>query len=320
MLTYILFAIGFAVLIKGADYLVEGASSLASRLGVSALVIGLTIVAFGTSAPELIVNLLASISGNTDIAIGNVLGSNIANILLILGVSAAVYPLTVQRSTIWKEIPFALLAVVVLWFMVSDKILDGATANVLSRIDGLILISFFIIFLYYVFGIAKQGAAEGEAANQIAASSTGKSLVMITIGLVGLVIGGKWIVDGAVALASGFGLSEALVGLTIVAVGTSLPELATSIVAAYKRNTDIAVGNIVGSNIFNIFWILGVSATISPLAFAEALVTDVMMTVVATILLFVVLFVGSRHTVDRWQGWFFIVVYIAYLMYLIARG
>lgn len=318
MLTYILFFIGFAVLIKGADLLVEGASSLAARLGVSALVIGLTIVAFGTSAPELIVNLLASYSGNTDIAIGNILGSNIANILLILGVSAVVYPLTVKRSTIWKEIPFALLAVVVLWFMVSDQVIDGAGQNILSRIDGLILISFFIIFLYYVFGIAKQGGENTE--EKIVVLPTYKSLGMIALGLVGLVVGGKWIVDGAVTIATSFGLSEALVGLTVVAVGTSLPELATSIVAAYKRNVDIAIGNVVGSNIFNIFWILGVSAIINPLPFAAALVSDVAMAVVATILLFAVLFVGQRHTVDRWQGWFFVAVYIAYVAYLVARG
>lgn len=317
MIVYVLFVIGFALLIKGADLLVAGASSLAARLGVSALVIGLTIVAFGTSAPELVVNLLASFNGNTDIAIGNILGSNIANILLILGAAAMVRPLTVGKGTVWKEIPFALLAVVVLGFMANDLLIDGAKTSAITRIDGLLLIAFFCIFLYYIFGIAKQGTASEETT---AVYSYTKSAVMVLSGLVGLVIGGKWIVDGAVTIATNAGISEALIGLTIVAVGTSLPELATSIVAAYRGNVDIAVGNVVGSNIFNIFWILGISSIISPLPFAPALQTDVVVTVLATIVLFLALFVGNRHVIERWQGVGFIILYGAYLVYLVMRG
>lgn len=317
MITYILFFVGFAALIKGADLLVSGASSLASRLGVSALVIGLTIVAFGTSAPELVVNLLASFNGNTDIAIGNILGSNIANILLILGITAIVYPISVGTGTVWKEIPFSLLAVIAMGVMANDMLIDGAATSTITRIDGLLLISFFVIFLYYIFGIAKQGAGQEELPTQYSYS---KSAAMILLGFVGLVIGGKWIVDGAVMFATSLGVSEALVGLTIVAIGTSLPELATSVVAAYRKNVDIAVGNIVGSNIFNVFWILGLSATISPLPFMPLLQSDLLVTFVATSLLFFALFVGKRHTIERWQGIAFVILYVAYLAYLVMRG
>lgn len=322
MLTYVLFFVGFVLLIKGADLLVDGASSLAGRLGVSALVIGLTIVAFGTSAPELVVNLLASIQGNTDIAIGNILGSNIVNILLILGISAVFYPLAVQKGTVWKEIPFALLAVVVLAFMANDVFFDSAQSSVLSRIDGLILVSFFVIFLYYIFGIAKKDSANTEEVvtdNEVQLTYL-RSLTMVVGGITGLVLGGKWIVDGAVTFAESLGVSEALIGLTIVAVGTSLPEMATSVVAAYKKNVDIAVGNIVGSNIFNIFWILGLSATIRPLPFSSSLTVDLLVTLGATVLLFLALFVGKRHTIESWQGWVFIALYIVYIVYLIVRG
>lgn len=317
MINILLFILGFVLLIKGADWLVSGASSLASKLGISALVIGLTIVAFGTSAPELTVNLLASFNGNTDIAIGNILGSNIANILLILGVSAIIYPLAVQKSTVWREIPFALLAVIVVGFMANDVFFDGASESMLSKIDGLILMSFFTVFLYYIFSIAKSGVSDDQ---EIVVFSNTKSVAMIVGGLVGLVVGGKWIVDGAILFATQLGVSEALIGLTIVAVGTSLPELATSAVAAYKKNVDIAVGNIVGSNIFNIFWILGISATISPLPFSAELGTDVWVTIGATVLLFLSLFVGKRHVVERWQGAAFIAIYVLYVLFLITRG
>jgi len=318
MITFVLFVVGFVLLIKGADYLVSGASSLAYKLGVAPLVIGLTIVAFGTSAPELIVNLFASVSGNTDIAIGNILGSNIVNILFILGLCATIYPLTVQKSTVWKEIPFALLAVIVVAFLASDILIDGASMSQLTRIDGLILISFFVIFLYYIFGIAKQSPTdEGEKPVEM---SLLRSWLFIFGGLVGLVIGGKWIVDGAIVFAQSLGVSESLIGLTIVAIGTSLPELATSVVATYKKNSDIAIGNIVGSNIFNIFWILGVSSFITPLPFSPLMTIDILVTFGATLLLFLALFVGKKHTIEKWQGIVFILLYIAYIVFLLGRG
>jgi cation:H+ antiporter len=318
ILTYLLLLVGFVFLIKGAHFLVDGASSIAKRLGVSTLVIGLTIVAFGTSAPELIVNIFASIKGNTDIAIGNILGSNIANILLILGISAVIFPLAVQRGTVWKEIPFSLLAVLVVAVMANDAFFDGGSFSGLTRSDGLVLIAFFTIFLYYTFGISRAQAADA-AETPIRQHSLPRSCFMIGAGLAGLTIGGKWIVDGAVALATGFGVSEAVIGLTIVAVGTSLPELATSAVAAYKRDVDIAVGNIVGSNIFNIFWILGVSAIIAPLPFSSILMRDVLVAITATLLLFIVMFIGKKHTLERWQGAGFIALYVAYIIFLIVQ-
>lgn len=319
MFTYVLFFIGFALLIKGASLLVDGASSLAKRIGVSSLVIGLTIVAFGTSAPELIVNILASINGNTDIAIGNILGSNIVNILLILGISAVIYPLSVKQGTVWKEIPFAFLAVVVIVFMANDTWIDKVSVSALTRIDGLVLISFFVIFLYYIFGISKEKSSD-VADPETPVYSLLKSSFMIIGGLVGLVLGGKWIVDGAVAFATSLGVSEALIGLTIVAVGTSLPELATSAVAAFKKDVDIAVGNIVGSNIFNIFWILGISAVIRPLPFSPLLASDLLVTMLATLFLFLFLFVGKRHVIERWQGVCFILLYVVYVVYAVVRG
>lgn len=320
MITYVLLVLGFVALIKGADWLVDGASSVARRLGVSALVVGLTVVAFGTSMPELVVNLLASLNGNTDIAIGNVIGSNIANIFLILGVAALIYPLTVARSTVWKEIPFALLATFVVAVLAQDTLVDGESVSALTRGDGLILLCFFVIFLYYIFGIAKESANTVPAEAAEPEQSWSYSLGLIAAGLAGLVIGGKWVVDGAVAFATALGVSESLIGLTIVAVGTSLPELATSAVAAYRKNVDIAVGNVVGSNIFNIFWILGVSAVITPLPLSPLLAQDILVAVIATLLLFATLFVGRRHVLERWQGGLFVLSYVAYLIFVIWRG
>lgn len=318
-MTYVLFLVGFVFLIKGAGFLVDGASSLAKKLRVSNLVIGLTIVAFGTSAPELFVNLYASFKGATDIAIGNIVGSNIVNILFILGISAIIFPLKVSSSTVWKEIPLSLLAAVLVLVMANDKLVDELGFNSLTRSDGLALIAFFIIFLYYTFGIAKIENGEQET-DTVKLYSTWKSVGLIVLGLAGLVLGGQWIVSGAVEIANYFGMSDALIGLTIVAVGTSLPELATSAVAAYKKNSDIAVGNIVGSNIFNIFWILGVSGLISPLAFKPELNFDLLVLVGTSVLLFVWMFLGKKHTLEKWQGAVFILLYIAYIAAIVSRG
>lgn len=315
MLTYILFVIGFIILIKGADLLVDGASSIAYKFKISPLVIGLTIVAFGTSAPELVVNIFASSSGNSEIAIANVLGSNIANILLILGVSAFIYPLVSKRSTVWREIPLCLLAIVVVAFLANDTLIDKVTPSVLSRIDGFILLSFFIIFLYYTFGIAKVSGEKNDL--NIKKYSLGKSSLFILLGLVGLVFGGEWIVNGAVKIAEHFGLSQSLIGLTIVAIGTSLPELATSAIAAYKKQTDIAIGNVVGSNIFNMFLILGLSSVIRPLPFNPVANIDIFMTIGATLILFSLMFIGRKHVIEKWQGAFMVFLYLVYIGFLI---
>lgn len=317
MLTYLLFAIGFAILIKGADWLVDGASSLAKKLKIPVIVIGLTIVAFGTSAPELIVNIFASAQGRTEIAIGNVLGSNIFNIFLILGIAAVIFPLTVKKNTAWKEIPLSLLAVIAMGIMANDNLIDGVSFSALTRIDGLMFLAFFIIFMWYIYGISKGG---GEEEVKIKEFATPKSLFFILLGLVCLILGGKWIVDGAVQIATALGVSESLIGLTIVAAGTSLPELATSAVAAYKKNTDIAVGNIVGSNIYNIFLVLGVSSVIRPLPFRETSNIDVMMTIAASLALFAFMFIGKKRLLERWQGVFFILTFIGYVVFLVVRG
>ena len=318
MLTYILFFIGFVFLIKGADFLVNGASSVARRLKISDLVIGLTIVAFGTSAPELFVNLFAAFRGTTDIAMGNIIGSNIANVMLILGIAAIIYPLKVTKGTTWKEIPLSLLAVALLIIMANDTLIDGFRFNQLAASEGLVLMAFFIIFLYYTFGIAKaQGIDTLPPAKQY---STLKSVGFIVLGLIGLAIGGQFIVNGAVTIALSLGLSETLIGLTIVAIGTSLPELATSAVAAYKKNADIAVGNIVGSNIFNIFWILGLTATINPLPIAKSLNFDLGIAALASLLLFAWMFVGRKHELERWQGALLVGIYIAYISFIVVRG
>ena len=294
-MTYILLILGFVFLIKGADFLVEGSSSLARRIGISDIVIGLTIVSLGTSAPELLVNIIASVKGNADIGMGNIIGSNISNIFLILGISALIYPLRVKRNTTWKEIPMNILAGVVLLFMVNDIFIDKADASILSRIDGLILMAFFVIFMSYTIGLAK---AHKEKHKTDGKHSVLKALLMTGAGIVGLAYGGQWVVNGAIVIAKSFGLSEALIGLTIVAVGTSLPELATSAVAAYKHKTDIAIGNIVGSNLFNIFWVLGLSAVIKPMPFNVAINADIFVFLIATIMLFASSFAYKKDQIS----------------------
>ena len=319
MLTYFLFVAGFLVLIKGADVLVEGASSLARRFNVSDLVIGLTVVAFGTSTPELFVNIIASLKGNVDIAVGNVLGSNISNIFLILGVSSLIYPLNVTEGTVWKEIPFSLLAIIALGIMVNGPFINSETHSVLSRSDGLLLLLFFIIFIYYSCSIAAEVDGMDEQV-PAAEHSLFRSIIMIILGFALLTAGGKWIVDGAIKIASSFGMSESLIGLTIVAIGTSLPELATSAAAAYKKKADIAVGNVVGSNIFNIMLVLGISSVIKPLPFAASSNVDIGVVIFASLLLFISMFTGKKHSLDRWEGALFLVFYSVYITLLIYTG
>lgn len=331
MLTALLFlVIGLGLLVKGADWLVDGASSLAKRIGISDLSIGLTVVAFGTSMPELVVNITSSLSGATDIAIGNVVGSNTANILLILGVAAMITKISVQTSTVWKEIPFALLASVVLYFMANDTLFDGQGVAELTRSEGLVLIAFFFIFLWYIAGMRRSEAAGDDEGVKVRGFWTSSGFVLAGLAL--LVGGGKLTVDGAVTIAEALGVSQALIGFTIVAVGTSLPELATSVVAARKGRADIAVGNIVGSNIFNIFWILGVSAVIAPLPFPPAMNVDLLVTVAATVMLFFAVHTGfvhkrlffwkqkANHVIERFDGVLMLIAYAAYIGFLAWRG
>lgn len=317
MLTYILFLVGFFILIKGADLLVDGSSSIAKKLNVSNIVIGLTIVSFGTSSPEFIVNILSAAKGNTELAIGNILGSNIANIFLILGIASIIYPITAQKNTVLKEIPFSLLAALIVGFTANDILIDENSKSIISRIDGLIFLSFFVIFIYYTFSITKSN----EDINETTIKDLGylKSIVYIILGLTGLLLGGNWIVDGAVSIAKSFNLSQSLIGLTVVAIGTSLPELATSAVAAYKKQSDIAIGNVVGSNIFNIFWILGTSALIRPLPFYSSSNVDVIINILASIILFFSMYIGKKHILERWQGIILVLFYFGYIIFTIMN-
>ena len=317
-LTITLFILGFILLIYGANWLVDGSSSIAKKFNIPNIVIGLTIVALGTSSPELVVNLAASLKGSADIAMGNVLGSNISNIFLILGIAALIYPLKVNHNTQWKEIPFGLLAAIIIGVLVNDALVDNTSVSFLYRSDGIVLIAFFILFMFYTFSIAKQ--KDFDFNGEIKEFSKLKSWLMILAGIAGLVIGGKWIVDGAVEIAVFLGMSEAVISLTIVAFGTSLPELATCAVAAYKKNADIILGNIIGSNIFNVFFVLGISAVVKPIPFNEALNFDILVGILAATLLILFLLIPRKNILDRWQGGVLLLLYISYIAVLLIKG
>lgn len=316
-MSLLLFFAGMALLIAGSNWLVDGAASLARRFNISDLVIGLTIVAFGTSSPELIVNLFASFNGNTDIAIGNVVGSNIFNTLVILGLTAIVTPIAVKSTTVWKEIPFSILAVIVMAFMANDILIDGKFKDIISRIDGFILLGFFSIFMAYTFALAKSSGPLKE----MTAMEMGvfKAIVLVITGLAGLFFGGRFLVDGAVDIARYLGISEAVIGLTVVAAGTSMPELATSIVAAFKKKSDIAIGNVVGSNIFNIFFVLGISASIRPIPLASENSSnfDMVFLIIMSLIMFLFVFSGKDKKINRLEGAFFFLAFIAYTLVLI---
>lgn len=325
-LTIILFILGFIFLIKGADILVDGSSSIAKKFGVSSFFIGLTIVAFGTSTPELVINILANLRGSPGIALGNIIGANISNTLLILGVTAIIYPLIVKRKTIKREVTFSLLAIMVVIILANDFLIDNNLPNGLFRIDGIILILFFGIFIYYTFGIIKTkdnilrktvGELKQEEPREY---SNFVSILMIILGLAGLGIGGYWIVNGSVTIAKLLGVSETLIGLSIIAFGTTLPELAASATAAYKQRADIAIGNIIGSNIFNFFWILGISSIINPIEFNTALNTDLIILFLATVLLLFLIYFGKRNILGKWEGGLMLGMYAAYIAFLLYRG
>ncbi|MFD2513601.1 calcium/sodium antiporter [Pontibacter locisalis] len=320
MLLYFLFVVGFVLLIKGADILVSGSTSIAKRFGISDMVVGLTIVSFGTSLPELIINILSSMQGQSELAIGNVFGSNVANLLLILGITALICPLPIKRNTILTEIPFSLIATLLVGFLANATIFGKKSDLYISRIDGAILLFFFMLFMAYIYNIAKTNKDEIIEEEEVHDMSIPKATLFIVLGAAGLFLGGKWVVDGAVYMASSFGLSESFIGLTVVAIGTSLPELVTSAMAAYRRNIDIAVGNVVGSNIFNLLWILGISAVIHPLPFDVVSNSDVVMMIFASTLLILAMPIGIKNAIDRYNGTFFLLIYIAYISFLVWRG
>ncbi len=316
ILSILKLVIGFVLLVKGADLFVDGSSSVAKKFGIPSVVIGLTIVAFGTSAPELAVSMSAALKGSNDIAIGNVVGSNIFNTLVVLGASAALTPIAVEKGIIKKDYPLSIFAAVLLAVLSLDVIF-GKDAMTISRVDGIILLVCFAFFLYSTIKSALSGKTEVEE-EEIKNIPIWKSLVFIGIGLAGIVWGGDLSVEGAKAIARFFGLSEALIGLTIVAFGTSLPELVTSVIAAKKGESDIAVGNVVGSNIFNIFLIIGASATILPMNVSSSYVFDMAALVATMVIPFIV--IAKTKKVSRAQGLIMIAAYVAYTIYLIIRA
>ncbi|MBK8052940.1 MAG: calcium/sodium antiporter [Saprospiraceae bacterium] len=317
MISFRILVAGLGMVVFGANIMVDGSASLAKKYNIPNIVIGLTVVAFGTSSPELAISSYSAYTGNSEIALGNIVGSNIANILLILGITAIIYPLTILRNTVLKEIPLSLLAAIILYVMANDVLLSGESKDIVSLSDGIILLSFMAIFMYYLVHLA-QTSGEDEDLN-IKNMSKAKSLLYIIGGLVFLVGGGKLFVDSAVELALSFGMSKAVIGLTIVAIGTSLPELATSVVAALKKNSDIAVGNIVGSNIFNVFFILGISSLIAPLPKGNITDIDFYVCIFASLALLASGYLMGRHKVTKPEGIIFLLCYIFYLGYQVNQ-
>ena len=308
--------IGLALILIGANALTDGAASVAKRFHISPLVIGLTIVAFGTSAPELTVSVVSALKGSAGLAIGNVIGSNIFNCLMIVGCTAAIVPIQISKGTLSKEIPLCLLAAIVLFICANDQLINGLSANSMSRSEGLLLLCFFAIFMGYTFAIAHNGQAEDTA---IPTLSVGRSTLYIIGGLAGLIYGGQCFVDGASGIARSLGVSESVIGLTLVAGGTSLPELATSVVATLKKNPEMAVGNVIGSNLFNVFFVLGCSASITAMPVQGISSLDLGMHIAACLLLFIFGLFFRQRTITRIEGIALVACYIGYTTYLILQ-
>ena len=317
-MTYVLLLIGFALLIKGADYFVDGSSNIARLLKIPPILIGLTIVALGTSSPEATVSIIAALGGNADVAVGNVVGSNIFNITIVIGVAAFLFPLKVQSETIKKEIPFTLLASIVMLVLMSDIALQGFSSNVLTRSDGIIFLIFLSIFMYYVIELGLRSRQNATLTQVTENVKWGKNILITLIGLAAIIFGGDLVVDNATKIAYSLGMSETLVGLTIIAIGTSLPELVTSISAALKKESEIALGNIVGSNIFNILFVLGASSAITPIAVNDKVFIDVIIMIALTLVLLVFARTGFR--VGKREGLMLASAYVIYLVYVILRN
>ena len=318
MMDGLLLVLGLVVLIKGAGFLVEGASVIASRFGISPLTIGLTVVSLGTSMPEMLVSLTSALQNKPDLAIANVIGSNIANVLLVLGFAAIIRPLPVRNSTVVSEIPFSLSAALLLGFVANAHLFSESPELSISHLDGAILLFFFLLFMLYVYKTSK---ISGNPVHRVEPDGTmTRALSLITLGAVGLYFGGQWVVDGAVDLARNWGLNDALIGLTIVAIGTSSPELVASAVAAYRNQADIAVGNIVGSNIFNLLWVLGLTSSIVELPFEVVSNIDLLVVVGSSAMIILAMVVSGNNTLRRSHGILFVGLYIAYLAYVVFRG
>ena len=307
--------IGLVILVKGADWLVDGASAIAKRFGISDLVIGLTVVAFGTSMPEFVVNMVSVAEGSTDLALTNILGSNIINTFVILGVTALIYPITSQERSRNFDIPLSIIAGVLVFAFVAVQSPFGEDCRGVSRMGGIILLVMFAYFLYNTFRHAKDHPDELEPAEVAKPIGIGLAVTLVLAGLAGLVIGGEMIVKSAVQIATNLGVSEAIIGLTVVALGTSLPELATSAVAAFKHNCDIALGNVIGSNIFNVFFVLATSAVVRPLPAYDGIELDAWMAAIGSMFVWLFVKTNKQRQVKRWGGAWLLILYIGYLTY-----
>lgn len=315
-ITILLFFLGFYILIKGSSFITDGAANLARQLNISTWVIGLVIVGIGTSVPEFSITLISNFFGREGIALGTIIGSNTFNILFILGVSAVFFPLTfkerwVKRDLVWNI--FAVLAAL----LVATYSLYGGENSIISRTEGLVLLTLFCVWIYYSLKRPDDTSVDAGSAR---AFTLPVIIFMIFMGLAGIIFGGKWVVDGAVVIARDLGLSERLIGLTIIGIGTSLPELVVSLTAAYKKQVGIAVGNIIGSNIFDFLMILGFSAVFSPVVFEPELYVDILVTFISAAALIALLFLGKRYVLTRPKGLLLIAAYILYLVYLAIRG
>lgn len=315
---YVFLVLGLVLLVKGADLFVTGASSVARRFHIPSLIIGLTIVAFGTSAPELAVSVTSALNGQSDISVGNVVGSNMFNLLVVVGIAAFILPFKVKETIIAKEFPFVLLSCLALIVLTFDVPLGNGTASLLNRTDGLVLLMFFGIFMYYLLSVALKAVKENKDEEVMVSLGLSRSLIYLVIGLAAIVWGGDMTVDAASAIAMDFGMSEAMVGLTIVAVGTSLPELMTSVVAARKGESDIALGNVIGSNIFNVFFILGLTAFITPVTVSPAVAFDALL--LAAISLIAFLFALTDRRFSKGEGMVLAALYAAYMIFVIWRS
>lgn len=321
MILDILFLIGgLALILVGANMLTDGSSYLARRMGISELVVGLTVVAFGTSTPELVISIISAVKGTSELAIGNVVGSNIFNICAIIGIVALIKPMKVSHNIMNNEIPLVFLSSLILLIMGNGPFLDSEPAMILSRVDGILLILFFILFMRHTLSQAKSGNTSGENVDQKPPMKIAKAIFFVILGLAGLIFGGDIFVDGATGIAKALGVSDAVIALTIVAAGTSLPELAVSITAALKGKPELALGNVIGSNIFNIFLVLGASATIFPLKFGAIGNVDLLTLLLASALFWIFGRFFKYNTITRTEGGILAAVYIAYTMWLISNA
>ncbi len=326
-MSYILLVIGFVLLIKGADIFVSGASNISKRLGIPSVIVGLTIVSLGTSAPELAVSAISAIKGNNEIAVGNVLGSNLFNTLVVLGVTTIIMTLTIKKSEVKRDYTINILATTVLLFLTFTTILGGRD-NYISRLDGIVLLIGCISYITYLVLSVKGGKVSSEniqeelAVESVSEISIFKSIIKLIIGIAGIVIGGQVVVDSATNIATSLGMSEKLVGLTIVAIGTSLPELVTSVVAALKGEKDIALGNILGSNIFNILLIIGLSSAISPIAVSNNLLFDFIFLIIVTLIIGIMIFFNKKEEKNfgKKEGIILVAFYVFYMAYIIIRN